>query len=868
MRFILACLVVLVSGVVSTADEGYYYLLPFGASVPSSSVSDVERVEMDIEGVAFVFDPSSWKIQSYFESRKLMNAADRELVQKIFPHTVFFNRSTTRQCFLLVRTEKQANSKITRGETKQTITTDQAATGDDHTFAYRYYILAQCLYYQQLAENNASGWPFFRNLQHHFEEVLNGILEENGFKIDRERFRGTARRSASGTELLDLFSGTEAIRRNLDLRTVPNFSGENARTVDMDSIEGITLAEIDWKELIADDPMPKLDLLAHYVPHDQHFVVFPSGQAAMQVLEQVSQSGLAALMTPVSIQGNALLGADSGLVEKYLGRLGLTPEILGKLAASPHLKTVAITGSDPYFQEGTDIAVLLETDDPAKLLALFPRNLRHPLVHLIDSKIILLTNSWYQVEQIKGVINGKKSLADLEEFRYFRTLYKIGEEETAFVFLSDATIRRWCSPRWRIGQARSLQQQSRLAEITVERLGDLVQQNINDSEIISPFTGNTRIAPELLAEYRYTLSNYGVRHEIYGTFSQLTPIAELPIDKISEAEKQGYEQWRTAYERAWRGIFDPIGIRLVLGENVTKTDVTVLPLILTAQSSLGFLFPVIESGRLVHTEIRYDVPMQYIVALGALPQENVGDELSWVGNYVSVYFDEDPFWDSFTRQIENGSLSNSPFLEDGTTLPVVLEIDSKDQEKLTDYINSMIGLFSLFIGSPDVQKLEYNNVPYFLLRSNEEKAGIIKGKIVICIATGEDRLIVSLNENAMKRAIDRSSHRETVWLGANLGLKFDNRLVGVADVFLKQSFDKATQQGNLRNRELFELYKKHDPAADPVEIHQRLFGERLLRPEEMPECPTLTGLQSAEFGITLENDGLRAKGEVHWGNER
>ena len=859
MRFILACLVVLVSGIVSTGDEGYYYLIQFEGPTDTYRTPPVERVELSTEGEAFAFLPYSYwgGMSGYLGS---ISPNDQ---MKLFSLPNFW--------YFVVRTEKKADFTVTLGTTTQTVTTDQAATGDDRVVAQNFLLLCQCVYYDQLVTDNVPGWPIFRQLRHHFESALCEMLERNGVEVNREMFRRTTRRSTSGTELLDLFSGTEAIRRNLDLRTVPNFSGENARTVNMDSIEGITLAEIDWKELIADDPMPKLDPLAHYVPHDQHFVVFPSGQAAMQVLEQVSQSGLAALMTPVSIQGNAVLGADSGLVEKYLGQLGLTPEILGKLAESPHLKTVAITGSDPYFQEGTDIAVLLETDDPAKLLALFPRNLRHPLVHLIDSKIILLTNSWYQVEQIKGVINGGKSLADLEEFRYFRTLYKIGEEETAFVYLSDATIRRWCSPRWRIGQARRLQQQSRLAEITVERLSDLVQQNINDSEIISPFTGNTRIVPELLAEYRYTLSNYGVRHEIYGTFSQLTPIAELPITKVSEAEKQGYEQWRTAYERAWRGIFDPIGIRLVLGENVTKTDVTVLPLIVTAQSSLGLFFPVIENSRLVPSEVRYDVPAQLIVALNPdfwlfrmnlAPQKDSEQVTisSWLGNYVSLYFDEGSYWDSLIKQIEkNGPVLTSESLEDGSTLPMVIEIDSKNQEKLIAFIS---GRLPLAITDYNVHKLEHNNVPYYSVRRNNDLPDIIRQ---FFIATGEDRLIASFNENVMKRAIDRSSHRETAWLGANMGMKFDSRLVGIADLFLKQSFDKTTQQGNLRNRELFELYKKHDPAVDPVEAHQRLFGERLLRPEEMPGRPTLTGLQSAEFGITLENDGLRAKGEVYWG---
>ena len=69
---------------------------------------------------------------------------------------------------------------------------------------------------------------------------------------------------------------------------------------------------------------------------------------------------------------------------------------------------------------------------------------------------VVVTNSLYQIERLAAVANKKSpSIASLPEYVFFRDRYKLGDpEETGFVFLSDATIRRWCGPRWRIATSR------------------------------------------------------------------------------------------------------------------------------------------------------------------------------------------------------------------------------------------------------------------------------------------------------------------------------------------------------------------------------------------------------------------------------
>ena len=149
---------------------------------------------------------------------------------------------------------------------------------------------------------------------------------------------------------------------------------------------------------------------------------------------------------------------------------------------------MAVTGSDPFFPTGTDVAVLFESPQPGALESLLlarialaaaeakerpspssgevggltyhgfcsPDRSMSSYVAQLDGAVVV-TNSLYQLERLAAVQQGKsKSIATLPEYTFFRIRYPLGDaEETALAFLSDATIRRWCGPRWRIADSRA-----------------------------------------------------------------------------------------------------------------------------------------------------------------------------------------------------------------------------------------------------------------------------------------------------------------------------------------------------------------------------------------------------------------------------
>ena len=76
-----------------------------------------------------------------------------------------------------------------------------------------------------------------------------------------------------------------------------------------------------------------------------------------------------------------------------------------------------------------------------------------------------------------------------------------------------------------------------------------------------------------------TLTSSAVTSSRDGTLAWMTPIIELPLEKVSKAEADAYNQWRNQYQQNWRWAFDPIGLRISLEAGKLGADMTVMPLI-------------------------------------------------------------------------------------------------------------------------------------------------------------------------------------------------------------------------------------------------------------------------------------------------
>ena len=878
-NFIATILLFFTFNTIVSAQESAWYLEPFSYSLYKEGQLNTfgiqtERLIVEAENAkvsAFLFKPQTLEFMNYL---KRFGATVQTQLEKITP-VLTSGSSSDVGLFIIAKSDKPTDFTATFGYVEYKIDADQELDENTRKLAELYYAIVSGIWCNRMSQINAPGWQVFQMQQESLDKITAEQLKLNGIEAEFIPQKETVERFGMPRNMItapfDFFSGVSAIERNLDLNDRMNFTGIRERTINVERVPGISVDEIDWKSLIDDSSRPKLDPLARFVPEDQHYVVFRTVKDAQSVLHKVDKIGLHAFVSPVSGLGATFLGSKPSFLERYFQQLKLTPEIFDALVENVNVKSVAITGSDPYLYEGTDIAFIFETNQPDKLVEEFKG--RADFVRIAPNAV-MLCNSPTQTDRILQTAAGKApSLVELDEFRYFRDRYKFDDpEETVFVFLSDATIRRWCSPRWRIGQTRRLEQKNRLVFLNEKHFSELVLNKTNSLETVS-YVGQD-VDPDLQAEYTYTPTASGYKNDVYGTYVSMTPIIDLHIDKISAQEQTAYETWRRRFESTWQGKFDPIAIRLCIGENEIKTDLTIMPL---NQSTLRNLRWIIDNvTTLPENAPSYSVSGQTILGVNLTPLENSEprvyafisvEQLAWLDGYITVYADFEPEYFMhleknkpkkivrFARQ-ENATATEQEKPKEPDFVPLVIEIGSKDSKKSKKFLLDMLSEFSSHPN--ELTYHEYNGQEYMAIENIMNTS--------VYAAACENRLLVAFNESAMKRAIDKKpmSGAESSWNGATFAMKLDRFGLNVFDQFMKQQADQAIAKAKNRNAYIYEYYNKNYPNASAQEIHARLFGEILLKPNEITVESPLEELDGIRFEATLDDNNLRVRSWVQY----
>ena len=451
----------------------------------------------------------------------------------------------------------------------------------------RFYDAKQAHYERLLAQGIPGGAWFRLQARQAGETIGRGPSRQTS--VPASRWRST---TDEVQRTYSLLAGGKAMSENLQLGVaLAEASPEaGAQTVSIGTLPGIGVRPFDWTAMNK-GLQPKLDPLAPLVPADQHAVFFPSVAAAIAVADRMSEHGTFFLkvLEPRS--------EDARLRERYEHQFCLTLGNLASLLTPEIARSVAVTGSDPYADMGTDLAILIESPQPRALFAVllgqihlearktpgarpvagkmqgvFYRGVRTAdrsiccYVAQVD-RAVVLANSLYQLQRLAEVCGDRSaSLADAPEYTFFRNRYPLGDQkEAALVILSDATIRRWCSPQWRIGDSRRI----RAACAMADRRAQLIETRAAQAFKAWP---HAPVPADRAADLP----------SVYGTLDFMTPIAELPLAGVTPVEAQAYAQWRAQYEAQWTR-FDPIAMRLELAPQRLSADVTVMPLILRTE---------------------------------------------------------------------------------------------------------------------------------------------------------------------------------------------------------------------------------------------------------------------------------------------
>jgi hypothetical protein len=801
---------------------------------------------------------------------------------------------------------------------------------DQFTAKRNEFLQVKLSHYRRLWNSPLAGAAWFR---YQTLQASTALGESDPVPGEDMRRNNTWQTESEMERSLSLVSGGMALSENLQLdRMLRIGAGEDKATFAVDEIEGITVSEFDWKPLIK-DLEPETDTLARSIPSDQHAMFLPSLQALVTLVETGVQT--AGPLFPLMSDTNG--SADT--LRRYQEQLGLPLGELQKLSGRKLITSIAITGGDPYFRTGTDVAVLLESPEPATLASVIQSTIARTVNDVAGverasgtagrvpyssyrspdrrvssyvatlGSVVLVTNSPVQLNRIVEVsAQPDSALANLDEYRFFRSRYEPGaERETALIVITDQTIRRWCSARWRISASRRTRAAAVLADLHARYLRQLADG------IGTPVSVD--IGASVFAMNHFTLADHAAISPTYGTLEFLTPVSELDIQQVSEREKAAYENWRRGYQSNWSTAFDPIAIRLTVRDGELAADLTVMPLI--DNSAYQWISDVSMGAKLDSRRNAGHAEALTWLALALNPDSpmlkqwgNIGSTfaqinfMDWLGDAVMVYVDDDPLWADMEKAVADG-IDQEVFVQSNLhRLPVAIQFNVRSSIRLTAFLAGLRGFIEQV--APDMtawETLHHRETAYVKISpsfsSRREIPEDIDANIALYYFASSDSLIFSLNEAVIQRAIDRRLDEAPADAAAGIAsqpdalpLPGDNFVVQVKRsiatgmlALFNEDYQHRMQQQSWSALPILNEWKRLFPDRDPLEIDRIVWKREMIcpgggeyrwnsefktmessvyghpaAPKEGPHVAQLLGnWESGNFGLTFEHQGLRAK---------
>jgi hypothetical protein len=618
-------------------------------------------------------------------------------------------------------------------------------------------------------------------------------------------------------QLYEMTTGATAVAESLQLRRLlsANFRDTGRRTIAIDTVPGITIAEHPWKKMMA-GKKPRPEPLAKLVPNDNYYVRFRNVRKFIEFAELLDRWG-----TNLA-RAYELTSRDYRLRERYEKQLCLKSDALARALGPLVIRDLAITGSDGYLREGTDVTVIFQVVNRALFLAAVDKHLRaarrefgkqlkesKAVYHHIKVEsfvtplrevslhraqfgaFVVYSNSPAGVRRVIDTHQHRhKSLADSLDFQYMRTVFRADAKgEDGFAFLSNPFIRNLVGPASKIKEKRRLEALTSLAmtnyaalfsawengRLPTNHRGLLTAARLKPGEIYSP-------EGKGLA---WDTGRKTAVSEVYNTVAFATPLVELPIDKVTPLEVKEYERFRRGYLTNWRRYFDPIGMRLTLSQRQVRLETYILPLI--KNSRYDELRRAVGGGtaKLDLAAIPPKTLVQYFTHLSPELRNQAEDLINtwltlsaapvsskkWLGEWFVLRFGDSPVYSELEKLWRRAELlpemPNNQWDEMErifVQLPVTVGIGIRDPKEFAKVLTALKN--GLMDAESKILKPAYKNVLITRLRFD---VGGLPKKLTIYHAMVGKGWYVSFSEAALKEVIDQTEGHRRAKKGASKG---------------------------------------------------------------------------------------------------
>lgn len=716
-------------------------------------------------------------------------------------------------------------------------------------------------YYSHLMNRGVPGGSWFRFQMEQLGDSTNTQAAAN--------FRAMRARPDSLEDTLTFLSGGKAISENLQLDRNLLLTKFEKEGVSVETLGGITVAEIDWAPRIK-DKNPVSDPLATLIPADQYAVFIPSLPILNTLIQQMKTKS--STLLPLFEQRSE----DSLVFERYQRQLCLPLNDFLASVARNLVKSVAVTSSDPYLRTGTDLAVVLESGSSQALAKIFEgiqatssagdnsvkietgviEDVSYKSARSSDRKLssyvadiggaVIVTNSKVQLAKIVRTYRNKTAaLASLGEYVYFRDRYKLQSAETdAFLIVPDQAIRKWAGPTWRIAASRRVRANAVLMDLQIKHSAELVS-GVDNSKVIAE--------PDLAPLGTVSINQTGISSTNYGSVEFMTPISELDLTKASSEEAEAYRRFRDTYSTYWRTFFDPIGAKIRADARGYSADLTVLPVIAGSEyNSLKHLSNGVgltsvsgdpHSDALINVTVALDSSgqtMNMANGWGAMFMPSVTNPLGWVGNAASIYLDDAPIWQEIAQATDKEKLMSDKYRD----IPVGIYVEVKDSLKLTIFMSALRGVIEQSSPGMTTWKTQVSKSGVSYVQVQEAVSSPLAASPVtttpwsIYYAVTPKALIVSLREDVLLRALDRHSaakdasanaEREFI-AGSAIAIETNEKLVPIFEAIYGSEFLDEAKLQCWSNVPILNELRRSFPEKDPLSVYRTLWRTDIFCP--------------------------------------
>jgi hypothetical protein len=295
--------------------------------------------------------------------------------------------------------------------------------------------------------------------------------------------------------------------------------------------------------------------------------------------------------------------------------------------------------------------------------------------------------------------------------------------------------------------------------------------------------------------------------------------------------------------------------------------------------------------------------------------------LDWIDSSISAYADRDDFWTELAKRSANSSPNDYDydyFMRNFHRIPIAVHLDVKDSLKLAAFLTLARGYIDTAApGLTQWEVKQHRDTPYVHIGSNMGKLGLFycAGQDDFTLSPHEGLIQRAIDRQLARQAAKKAANGETPkeagktgperaqtdstetsgattiaggnkpWLGEHWCLRVDGSAIALVDGIFARDQQRLMQRLAWSSLPILNEWRRLYPGEDPVALHERLWHRRLVcpgggeyrwndkwqtmestvygHPAEPRIGPTvaagLRDLTSGDFGLTFEEQGLRAR---------